>query len=197
MKYLFAFLLAVVSSTSTTAQWSSLPTPKNFKVESMSFVSAAVGVAQGLASSRPAVYSTQDSGRTWSLWRYEPWDYEPYALRKIALASSGIGWVVGSVGVFRTSDFGATWHNDSLALPDSLRVGSTITDWSVVEIFENWAFIAGCREGRMVLCRRDMADGSLWQPVQLSGQQLCEPDSEDHRHTDVAGTMTPDGTGLI
>lgn len=197
MKIILLFLLAAVYPNSVAAQWSSKPMPKKFYRQSMSFVSAAVGVAQGFASSRPAVYSTLDSGKTWSLWRVEPWDYEEYALRKIALASSGVGWVVGSVGVFRTSDFGVTWHNDSLALPDSLRGGSTITDWSVVEVSESWAFIAGCRDGRMVLCRRDMADGSLWQSIQLPGQQSCILRSDVRYETDVDGTMTPDGTGFL
>lgn len=187
-------VLSHLLSTQAHGQWVDLPKDKKIIPETMSFVNARVGAVEGSLGGHPSVFATSDSGKTWSTWSYEPWDYRENLLRKVALAKTGIGWVVGRAGVLRTDDFGVTWRSDSLALPDSLRTKKPLTDWTSVETSDGWAFIAGCRDGRTVVCRRSISPDSVWHVVDLPGTLVCE---DQLYWLDVAGTMAPDGTGIV
>jgi photosystem II stability/assembly factor-like uncharacterized protein len=175
-------------------QWVDFPKDKKIYPETMSFVNARVGAVEGSLGGHPSVFATSDSGKTWSTWSYKPWEGEQNLLRKVALAKTGIGWVVGRAGVLRTDDFGVTWRSDSLALPDSLRTKKPLTDWTSVETANGWAFIAGCRDGRAVICRRSISPDSVWHVVDLPGTFICE---DPEYLVDVVGTMAPDGTGIV
>ncbi len=163
-----------------------------------SFINAKHGVALGLEDGRPTVVTTVDSTHSWTKWQPEmPLPYA-YALRSISLSEQGLGWVVGPEGVFRTTDFGITWENDSLALPADYRPSSTLVVWSVVETSSDWVFIAGCQSGKLALCARPLDPDSSWRVVTLPGEFDCGPDNQfDPTYSQVKGTMSPDGVGLV
>jgi photosystem II stability/assembly factor-like uncharacterized protein len=196
---LLIFCIALSFAVSdVSSQWINQPMPPIGKVLETSFINAKHGVALGLEGSRPAVVTTIDSTRSWTKWLPATTMINPYGLRSISLSEKGLGWVVGPVGVFRTTDFGITWENDSLALPVDYRPSSSLVVWSVVETSGDWVFIAGCQSGKLALCARSLDPDSSWRVVTLPMEFDCGPDNQfEPYYSQVKGTMSPDGVGLV
>ena len=198
-----AIAIFIVVVTGAAGQWVKQPNAPQGRVIASSFVNAGVGVAVGY-NDNPTLWSTADSGKTWVDWEADT-NYRENGLRSIGLSKHGTGWAVGPLGVFRTTDFGQTWTNDSLALPDTLRNRdprwyyqySSVPIWSAIEVSQDWAFISGCRESQVVSCRRSVHKDSVWNIVPAISGDTCRDNPNEEGYTTIRSAMSPDGVGFL